>query len=1194
MTCSACGADNRAGARFCVKCGGSLAQACPSCGAAYTVGDDFCSECGARLTPVAISRASVPIDAAPAEPQRVSERRHVTVVFADLVGFTPLSEQRDAEDVRDLLSRYFDTARTIIARYGGTVEKFIGDAVMAVWGVPTIQENDAERAVRAALELVDAVAAFGEEVGVSGLRARAGVLTGEAAVSLGSSGNGMVAGDLVNTASRVQSVAQAGSVYVGDATRQATEAAIVYEDAGSHELKGKPEPERLWHALRVVAARGGALRPTGLEPPFVGRTRELRLLKEFLHATREEGNARLLSIVGLAGVGKSRLSWEFFKYVDGLTETIWWHRGRCLAYDEGVAYWALNEMVRMRAGIIENEPAETAREKLRRCVEEFVATPEERRWVEPRLAHLVGLEERTASDPRDLYAAWRFFFERLAVQDLTVLVFEDLQWADRGLLDFIEYLLEWSRNSPILVVTLARPELTERRPGWGTGKRGLTSLYLEPLSAEAMSQLLDGMVPGLPADLSARIRERAAGIPLYAVETVRMLLDRGLLVESNGTYRVEGSLQSLEVPETLHALIAARLDSLGASERQLLQDAAVLGKSFTAAGLRAITGQPGDAVEPSLASLVSKDLLAIQSDPRSPERGQYVFVQDLVRSVAYGTLARRDRKLRHLAAASYLESSWSEEEEVTEVVASHLLEAYDADPDAADAGDIRKRARDALVRAGDHAASLAAAASAQHYYERALLLAEPADKAALHAAAGTMAWLQVNVASARKHLDEAVALHTAAGLPGAAARVSVRLAEIDSHEMRRDQAAERMEHAFATLSETEIPEEGHEADLAVVAAETARRLYLSETATDVAMERVELALEIAERLGLSDVFCQAINTKGLMLAGRGRREEGRALLQCALDHALASDLHEAALRAYNNLAAHLQASEPDKAEGFTRAGLALAKLMGQRRAELMFTVGQLPVLIDLGQWDPAIAVISELLESREEWLTESDLGYELIYGAWVHLWRGQIGDARNLVERTSGLLTRGATDDFRAVHAAAQMAVLRAQGKDSDATALGAVVLEQFTESMDFLDITRWVLIEVVEAALEVGDRAAVHRSLDTVSARLSVSRAPIVHAHIARFRARLAAIEGRDADVASNAREAIDSFQRRQMPFWLAVSRLEFGEWLAARGRTDEATEQLSEARTAFEALKAAPWIDRVDNAIERPVMAAQARPAV
>ena len=287
MTCVACGTENRAAVRFCVHCGAMLSRACASCGAAYNVGERFCGECGAPLS-ADPPQANQSAPATRAEPARLTERRHVTVLFADLVGFTPLSQQRDAEDVRELLSRYFDTARTIIARYGGEVEKFIGDAVMAVWGVPTSQENDAERAVRAALELVDAVAAFGEEVGALGLQARAGLMTGEVAVNLGATGEGMVAGDLVNTASRVQAAAEPGAVYVGDGTRVATEAAIVYEDTGVHELKGKPEPERLWRAQRVVAAAGGALRPTGLEPPFVGRDRELRLLKEFLHATGEE------------------------------------------------------------------------------------------------------------------------------------------------------------------------------------------------------------------------------------------------------------------------------------------------------------------------------------------------------------------------------------------------------------------------------------------------------------------------------------------------------------------------------------------------------------------------------------------------------------------------------------------------------------------------------------------------------------------------------------------------------------------------------------------------------------------------------------------------------------------------------------------------------------------------------------------
>src|ERR1039457_6503930 len=256
-------------------------------------------------------------------------------------------------------------------------------------------------------------------------------------------------------------------------------------------------------------------------------------------------------------------------------------------------------MARTRGGMRESEPLEAARAKLRRTVDEFIVDVEERRWVEPRPAQLLGLDSEPPSETPDPFAAWRMFFERLAADQLTLLVFEDLQWADSGLLDFMEYLLEWSRNSPILVLTLARPEVAERRPGWGIGKRGLTSLYLDPLSGEAMAALLSGMVPGLSEELRGRILERAAGIPLYAVETVRMLLDRGLVVEEDGAYRANGSLDSLEVPESLHAMIAARLDGLQPSERHLLQDAAVLGKSFTPAALSSVSGRPMQSVERS-------------------------------------------------------------------------------------------------------------------------------------------------------------------------------------------------------------------------------------------------------------------------------------------------------------------------------------------------------------------------------------------------------------------------------------------------------------------------------------------------------------------------------------------------------------------------------------------------------------------
>ncbi len=518
VVCSSCGASNRDGRKFCAECGSPLSVACSACGAANEPGERFCGECGSPLT------ADAPVArAAPA-----AERRLVSVLFADLVGFTTLSESRDAEEVRELLSRYFDTCRRLIELYGGTVEKFIGDAVMAVWGTPTATEDDAERAVRAGLDLVAAVSALGDEVGAADLRARAGVLTGEAAVTVGAEGEGMVAGDLVNTASRIQSAAEPGTVFVGEATRRASEAAVAYAPAGEHELKGKAEPVPLWRALRVTSGRQGALKGAGLEAPFVGRDRDLRKIKDLFHASAEERRAHLLSVTGIAGIGKSRLAWEFEKYVDGLADTAYWHRGRCLSYGEGVTYWALGDMVRMRCRISEEDDAATALGKLEATLTEHVLDDDERRFVAPRLAQLLGVGEQGSGEKQDLFAAWRLFFERMADAYPTVLVFEDVQWADESLLDFVEYLLEWSRSSPLFVMTLGRPELLERRPTWGAGHRNFASLYLEPLAPDAMAELLAGLVPGLPEALRVQILSRAEGVPLYAVETVRMLLDRGL------------------------------------------------------------------------------------------------------------------------------------------------------------------------------------------------------------------------------------------------------------------------------------------------------------------------------------------------------------------------------------------------------------------------------------------------------------------------------------------------------------------------------------------------------------------------------------------------------------------------------------------------------------------------------------------
>ena len=349
MICPNCSSENAADARFCDQCGQTLNKGCPNCGFVNAPGARFCSSCGTALAATVTAPTTAARPTAPPQPQAaVAERRLVSVLFADLVGFTPFAEERDSEEVRETLSRYFDIAREVIERYGGSVEKFIGDAVMAVWGAPTAHEDDAERAVRAGLDLVEAVSVLGK-----GIEARAGVLTGEAAVTVGATNQGMVAGDLVNTASRLQSVAPPGSVLVGEQTKLAAAAAIAFEPAGDQTLKGKQAPVPAWRALRVVAERGGRNRAETLEAPFVGRQEEMRFLKDLFHASGREKRVRVLSVIGPAGIGKSRLTWEFLKYIDGLTETVYWHSGRSPAYGQGISFWALGEMVRERCGLHE-------------------------------------------------------------------------------------------------------------------------------------------------------------------------------------------------------------------------------------------------------------------------------------------------------------------------------------------------------------------------------------------------------------------------------------------------------------------------------------------------------------------------------------------------------------------------------------------------------------------------------------------------------------------------------------------------------------------------------------------------------------------------------------------------------------------------------------------------------------------------
>ena len=1158
--CEACGTENRPDARFCGECGASLASACPACGTANEGGRKFCFACGSPLSTSAAQAAST---ARPAGAP-VAERRLVSVLFADLVGFTPLAESRDPEEVRELLSRYFDSCRRLVELYGGVVEKFIGDAVMAVWGAPVAQEDDAERAVRAALDLVAAVTALGDELDAPELRARAGVLTGEAAVMVGAVGEGMVAGDLVNTAARIQAVAEPGTVMVGDATRRGSERAIAYEDAGAHALKGKSEPVRLHRAVRVTAARGGAFRSEGLEAPFVGRGRELRLVKELFHASAEESRTQLVQIVGIAGIGKSRLAWEFFKYLDGLATTVWWHRGRCLAYGEGVTFWALAEMVRSRAQIAEGESPEAARRKLASCLAERIPDPEEREWVGPRLANLLGLEDRVDSDRQDLFAAWRLFLERLADTGPVVLVFEDLQWADQALLAFIEHLLEWSTSQRLFVLALSRPELAEQHPEFARAARNATTLSLSPLSATEMAELLDGYVPGLPDEPKADVLERAQGVPLYAVETVRMLLDRGLLAADGPAYRPTGEIPTLEIPETLHALAAARLDGLSTPERQLVQDACVLGTSFDKHALTDLTGRDAKELEPLLISLVRKEVLSLQADPRRPERGRYSFLQDLVRRVAYETLTRRDRKSRHLAAAAMLESSVdAAAQDVPEVVAAHLLAAAEVLPDDSDVGEIRVRARAALIQAAERAAGLAAPEEARRHLDQAAALA--ADEPALHAdllvRAGRLALQAAEPGEARERLDQAIALQQRRGDAVGVARATVALADVDVSEVRLEEAVRRFEAAMPALEQS-----GAEAELAATLAQLGR-MHALRADLEAAVAATDRALALAEALALDEVLVQALTTKAVAIAQRGRSVEARLLLEGARARALACGSDAAHWRAANNLAVLLE-----RAELYTDM-LALveeieaqARQRGDRARLAAARIGVIPALVELGRWREALARAAEADELR----ASPHARGEMLSTAIVLCEQGRPDAANALLAEQSW--QRDADQSEKGVHfLSVEARVHRANNRPAEALAAAEAGLARRAELGAVRDM-KFCFVEALEAALELGDTGKAAELLSTLDSLRPGELTPSLEAQRARFHARL----DESGDAERCYRTAESTFGRHGLVFHRAVAQLELAEWLTAQKRAAEAGSLFAEARSTFEDLEAKPWLER------------------
>jgi class 3 adenylate cyclase/tetratricopeptide (TPR) repeat protein len=1136
--CGHCGAENLEGRRFCTRCGTALDARCPACGAAVEPDTQFCGSCGTALAANLVPGSAVPTRTSSSG----AERRVVSVLFADLVGFTNQSLGRDPEEVRNLLTRYFEIARDVIERYGGVVEKFIGDAVMAVWGTPLAREDDADRSVRAALELIDAVAALGRSTEMA-LAARAAAVTGEAAVTLGAPDQGMVAGEMVNTASRLQGVAQAGTVLVDSTTYFSTRNAIAFEEAGSFELKGIDVPVEAWRASRVIAGRGGFRPAESIEPPFTGREEEIRLVKDLLNATGREGKPRLASVIGMAGVGKSRLVWELYKYIDGVSDDIFWHVGRSPAYGEGVAFWALAEMVRMRAGIAETDDVQTSREKLGACLRETVPDAAEQRWLEPRLAHLLGLEERSDDQQESLFAAWRTFFERVADRGLTVLVFEDLHWADPGLIDFIEHVLAWARSSPIFVLTLARPDLIERRPHWGAGQRNFVSIHLEPLQPNDMQLLLKGVVADLPERVTEQIIGRAEGVPLYAVEMVRMLVDRNQLVPSGDGFvmadQISGEIADVNVPETLHSLIASRLDVLPLDDRLLVQDASVLGESFTVDALASLRSDPPAVVETRLRILAEREIFTIDTDPRSPERGQYRFVQSLIKEVAYQTLSKPDRSDRHLRAAAYF--AQIEELDMVDVVATHYLEAYD-NASHEDAETIADRARDTLVEAAERASSLGSNDQALSLLQKALgVTQEPAARPTLLHKAGVAALNSGQDEQAMELFNEALDL---LGPDQSELSAQVRQSLGNACFFAGDliKAQEVLETA-----EAEIQEPTQQIAAAYIFSGLAR-IHAFKGEAELASAYCDKAMQPAERNDALGLIAEVLITRGVNAVLAGRVREATALLAGAQQFAEDHELIAQQIRALINIAANQAEIHPSAALASSRRGLALARRYGFVDSQVFMLTNGIDAGVRLAEWEWCASALDDVLaQNLSETLMATLTPSRVVADAYT----GSIDRPRDLLERYGSFMERSGQIDALPLLATARATLALVEGD------YGAV-FEQASR-MDGLPLacsTDFYCL-VAHAALATKEKTRMTYALQKLIDH--TARSALVTARRATVKAGLEAIDGDRARAIELYRKVIEDWRGLQVPLDLALCQMDFALGIGSPEADHDAQEAIA-----------------------------------
>jgi class 3 adenylate cyclase/tetratricopeptide (TPR) repeat protein len=1126
---------------------------CAACGKELPGEFPFCPFCGAALA-----------EAAPTPP--LEERKLVSVLFCDLVGFTASSDAADPEDVRARIRPYHARLRQEIERYGGTVEKFVGDAVMAVFGAPIAHEDDAERAVRAGLRILEAIEDLNEADPGLELQVRVGINTGEAVVALGArpeEGEGIVTGDVVNTASRLQGAAPVNGVAVSEETYRQTERVFSYEELAPVQVKGKAEPLQIWRPLAARARLGSDVTRTD-STPLVGRELEKPLLIGTFERAAQQRSCQLVTVVGEPGVGKSRLCAELFRHLEERSGLVTWRQGRCLPYGEGIAFWALGEIVKAQCGILESDSPDEAARKLD---EALPPDDPDRVWLRARLSPLVGAGGEPAAQ-EESFTAWRRFLEALASERPAVLLFDDLHWADAALLSFLEHLADWSEGVPLLVLCTARPELYEQHSTWAAGLRNATTINLAPLSddetAKLLSLLLERAV--LPAETQRTLLERAGGNPLYAEEFVRLLADRELL----------GDAEQVALPASVQALIAARLDTLSAERKSLLQDAAVIGNVFWAGALAEMGERDLREVELALHELARKELVRPARTSAMAGEAEYGFWHVVVRDVCYAQIPRAARAARHRSAAAWIEEKAGERvDDLADVLAHHYLQALELARAAGQQGEVEELeggARRYLALAGERALALDVA-SAEASLARALELAPPGhpERAALLERWAQAAQQQGRVQDARTALEEALDPDRGPADPLTAGRALTTLTSVLVR-LGDPRQTGAINEAVALL-EAQPP--GPELVAAYGVQASSRWVG---AAYDEAIAAAERALGLAQELGLAEP-ARALGARGCARAYLGERE-GLADMRRALALAVEQGRGRDSALLHNNLALVTWLYEgPEAALGACREGVEFCERRGIAEFALAIAAMSLTFLAECGRGEVALDQ-ADALAARAEAAGDTTT---VIESRSVQLRllasRGERVDA-TAAERLVTLARETGEPQIVALGFAAGVQLLLAQGETGEARDLLAEL-----ERMKALRGDPYyasLLPELVRSALELEDPELAARLTDGFE-----PRAPLFEHALCASRAARAEAAGERADAGDLYVEAAERWLEFGNVPERAVALLGRGRCLVALAWPD-ADDPLREALETLAAIGYRPAHAESEALLERALAAA------